>query len=421
LIFDFDNWQEIWASISRNRLRTLLTAFGVFWGIFMLMLLIGSGNGLQNGVTSGFSRFATNSFFVWGRRTGKPYRGLAPGRDITMDNDDTAAIGQVPAVEIVAPRNQLGGHGGGNNVTRGVHAGAFSVMGDYPAVWKMQPLELARGRFLNPLDLDQRRKVAVIGTRVRDVLFDRGDNPLDQEIRINGVYFKVIGVFKSLNQGERADRDAETIFVPFTTFQQAFNYGNRVGWYMIKVRDDASAVDTEKTVLNLLRERHRVAPDDSRAFGSFNLAEEYNKIQNLFLGIRILVWIVGVGTLSAGVIGVSNIMLIIVRERTGEIGLRRAIGATPARIIAQVVLESVALTASAGYFGLLAGVAVIELVRTMLANAPSTGRQMFVNPGVGFDSAIQCLIILIASGVLAGLLPARRAVSISPREALRAE
>jgi putative ABC transport system permease protein len=421
VIFDFDSWQEIWASISRNRLRTILTAFGVFWGIFMLMLLIGSGNGLENGVTAGFSRFATNSFFVWGRRTGKPYRGLSPGRDITMDNQDTAAISKVPGVEIVAPRNQLGGHRGGNNVTRGVNSGAFSVMGDYPAVWKMQPLELADGRFLNPLDLDQRRKVAVIGTRVRDVLFDRDENPLEKHIRINGVYFKVIGVFKSLNQGERADRDAETVFIPFTTFQQAFNYGDRVGWYMIKVRDDASAKDAEEAVLTMLRERHRVAPDDSRAFGSFNLADEFHKIQNLFLGIRILVWIVGIGTLAAGVIGVSNIMLIIVRERTSEIGLRRAIGATPIRIISQVVLESVALTASAGYFGLLAGVAVIELIRTTLAHAPSTGRQMFVNPGVGFDSAVQCLIILVASGVLAGLLPARRAISISPREALRTE
>lgn len=419
-MFDLDSWQEIWESLRKNKLRTLLTAFGVFWGIFMLVVMLGSGSGLENGVSSGFGSGATNSFFVWAQRTSKPYAGLPPGRRFRMNNEDIAALESMPESAVVAPRNQLGGYMGGNNVTRGDRTGGFSVMGDTPAILGIQSYRMELGRFLNPLDLEERRKVAVIGTRVRELLFDPGEDPVDESIRIQGVYFKVVGVLSSAASGDRGDRDAQTIFVPFTTFQTAFNQGNEVGWFAITSAPGTLASETEEKALQLLRARHRVHPDDERAFGHFNMEEEYQKIQGLFGGIGALVWIVGIGTLAAGVIGVSNIMLIIVKERTREIGLKRAIGATPWTIRVQIVLEAIVLTGVAGYLGMVAGVGLVELVRIGLESS-GTQAAMFQNPGVDLNDALQALVILVVSGTLAGLIPAQRAVAISPVEALRHE
>jgi putative ABC transport system permease protein len=419
-MFDRDSWYEIYASLAKNRLRTALTAFGVFWGIFMLMVLLGSGEGLQNGTTAGFADGATNSFYVWTRRTSKPYRGLPPGRSFELNNQDTEAIRrQIPEAAVIAPRNQLGGFRSGNNVTRGIKAGGFNVMGDYPEIRDIQSLTIEEGRFLDPLDLEEGRKVAVIGTRVREVLFDRDEEAIGDHIKINGVYFKVIGLFSPNSRGEQATRDAETIYIPFTTFQRAFNYGNRVAWYAITSQPHVSASVVEKKVLKLLAQRHRVAPDDTRAFGHWNTEEDYLKIQGLFRGIRMLIWIVGIGTLAAGVIGVSNIMLIVVKERTKEIGLRCAIGATPLGIMGQVVLESIVLTALAGYLGLFGGICLVEGARVAL-EAAGANAQMFHNPGVDFANAVQALGVLVFSGGLAGMIPARRAVAISPVEALHA-
>jgi putative ABC transport system permease protein len=419
-LFDLDHWQEIKTALLRNRLRTALTAFGVFWGIFLLMVMLGSGAGLKNGVMRGFSDGATNSFFIWTQRTSKPHRGMPAGRRVELDNGDVTAIREkVPEVEVVAPRNQLGGFGGGNNVTRGRKSGAFNVNGDYPDIARIRPVRIQKGRFLDPIDVDERRKVAVIGSRVKDLLFARGEEAIGQAIEIRGVYFQVVGVFSSLQSGDDAEREAQTIFVPFTTFQRAFNFGNRVGWLAVTVKPSVPASVAEKGVLDLLRSRHRVAPDDARAFGHFNLEEEFAKVQGLFTGIRLLVWLVGIGTLAAGAIGVSNIMLIIVKERTKEIGIRRAVGARPSAIVAQVVLESVILTSISGYAGLVAGVALVELVGRLLPKG--SGNAMFLNPDVGVGEALQALAILIGAGVLAGLAPAQRALKVSPMMALRSE
>ena len=418
-LLDLDHWQEIRVALLRNRTRTALTAFGVFWGIFLLMVMLGSGTGLRKGVLQGFSDGATNSFFVWTQRTQKPYAGMPAGRGIRMTNGDVAAIREkVPEAEVVAPRNQLRGFGGGNNVSRGRKTGAFSVMGDYPEIRRIQSLRIEKGRFLNPVDVEESRKVAVIGTRVRELLFERGEEPVGESIVVRGVYFQVVGVFASPQTGDAAERDAQTIFVPFTTFQRAFNYGDRVGWMAIISRPDVPASVAEEKVLSLLRSRHKVAPDDIRAFGHFNLEEEYRKIQGLFSGIRILVWIVGVGTLAAGVIGVSNIMLIIVKERTKEIGIRRALGAKPSAVVSQIVSESVILTALAGYFGLVAGIALVVAIGRLL---PPGGAGMFLDPDVGVGEALQALAILVAAGVVAGLAPAQRALAVSPTVALRSE
>ena len=419
-LFDLDHWQEIKIALLRNRLRTTLTAFGIFWGIFLLMVMLGSGSGLRNGVMRGFEGGATNSFFIWSQRTQKPYAGMPAGRRPQLTNADVQAIrDKIPAVEVVAPRNQLGGFAGANNVTRGRKAGAFSVMGDYPEIQRIQSFKIQSGRFLSPLDIEDSRKVAVIGTRVRDVLFERGEEPIGRSIVIHGVYFQVVGVFQSVQMGDDADRDAQTLFVPFTTFQRAFNFGERVGWLAVISQPHIPASQAEESVLSLLKSRHKVAPDDLRAFGHFNLEEEYTKVQGLFTGIRILVWLVGIGTLAAGAIGVSNIMLIIVKERTKEIGIRRAIGAKPPAVVAQIVLEAVILTAVAGYVGMVCGIAVMELVKQLLP--PGDGSRMFTNPDVGVSEALQALAILVTAGVLAGLAPAQRALQVSPTVALRSE
>jgi putative ABC transport system permease protein len=422
-LFELDTWQEIWAALSKNRLRTFLTAFGVFWGIFLLVLLLGAGNGLANGVNAGFAGAATNSFFCWGMRTSKPYAGLQAGREIQFTNEDWKAIvAQVPDAKVVAPRLQMGGFRGGVNVVRGTETGSFSVMGDMPEIATIQSLAVDQGRFLNRIDIEEKRKVAVIGKKVIESLFEPDEPPVGERIRINGVEFEVVGTFRSRQSGGDGERDAETIFVPFSTYQQAFNAINRVNWFAVTSKDGVPVSVIEKQVLDLLRSRHKVAPDDRRGIGNFNLENEYKKIQGLFTGIKLLMWIVGVGTLAAGAIGVSNIMLIIVRERTREIGIRRAVGATPWKVQRQILTESVILTLAAGLLGLAAAVGLLELVSSLLPATGGSGEpQMFQRPGVDLSAGIQALLVLVVSGTLAGFAPARRAVAINPVVALRSE
>jgi len=418
-MFDRDNWQEILSTISKNKLRTFLTAFGVFWGIFMLVIMLGSGNGLQHGVLSDFNGTATNSFFCWTQRTSKPYKGMKPGRFFRFNNDDAIALRrEVPELDVIAPQNQLGGYEGANNVTHGLKTGPFSVMAHYPVISKIMAINISEGRFLNDNDIKENRKVAVIGRRPREVLFDKTEPVLGEYIRINGVYFRVIGITQPTGAGDQSREQAESIYVPFTTFQHAFNYGDNVGWFAITSKPDVPASVAEEKALALLRERHKVAPDDQLAIGHWNMEKQFNKLNGLFEGISILVWIVGTGTLIAGVIGVSNIMLIIVKERTREIGIKRALGATPFAVVSQIIMESIFLTSFAGYFGLVTGIGLLELASTMFP--PGEG-SMFTNPTVDLSVALKALSVLIVSGALAGLIPASRAVAISPVDALRNE
>ncbi len=422
-MFDLDHWQEIWAALSKNRLRTFLTAFGVFWGILLLVLLLGSGNGLANGVNSGFSGMATNSVFVWAMRTSKPYAGLPAGRRIEFDDADWRAVeAQIPEAETIAPRLQLGGWRGGARVSRGQNSGTFTVTGELPAIQRVQSLAVTSGRFVNDLDIENRRKVALIGQRVREILFDKDEEPIGGAFEINGVQFKVIGIFKSRQTGRDADEVAQSVIVPFTTFQQAFNAVGRVHWFALVGRDGVAAEELEKKTLALLQNRHKIAPDDRRGIGSFNLQEEYDKIQGLFTGIRALMWIVGLGTLAAGAIGVSNILLIVVRERTKELGIRRAVGATPWKVRGQILLEAVLLTSVSGLAGLMLGVFLLEVIGSLLPATGANGEpSMFQAPGVDLGAVTWALAVLVAAGTVAGFLPAQRAVSISPVEALRAD
>ena len=422
-IFDRDLWQEIFHTLKKNKLRTFMTAFGVFWGIFMLIIMLGSGKGLENGVTSGMGSFATNSVFVWGQRTTIPYKGLPRGRNVNFNNDDIEALRQsIPEIKYLAPKIQGWSSGdGSNNVVRGDKTGAFSIMGEYPEWNKIDPMDIFEGRFINKKDIDDRRKIAVIGTRVREVLFEEDEDPVGDYIRIQGVYFRVVGVFKPLNTNINFGGEKEqSIYIPFTTLQKTYNYGDFVGWFSVTSDDHVEASVIETKVIDLLARRHNVHPDDNEAFGHFNLQEEFEQMRGLFAGISGLIWVVGIGTLLAGVIGISNIMLVIVKERTREIGIQRAIGATPVNIMGQIIIESVLLTSLAGYIGLVIGVALVEGINYALVTFGAEN-EMFKSPEVDFRVAVTALVILIVSGAFAGLIPAQRAVRVRPIDALRDE
>jgi putative ABC transport system permease protein len=422
-MFDRDSWQEIFHTLRKNKLRTLLTAFGVFWGIFMLIIMLGSGAGLENGVTSGMGGFASNSFFVWTERTSIPYKGFPRGRWFNFKNEDIEGLRKnIPEIQYIAPKIRGWSSGDGtNNTVRKNKTGAFSIMGEYPVWSKIDPMEMIQGRFINDIDIDENRKVAVIGTRVREVLFEADEDPIGDYIQIQGVYFQVVGVFKPLNTNINFGGEKEqSIFLPFSTLQKTYNYGDIVGWFSITSDPSVPASVVEEKTIQFLAKRHSIHPDDNEAFGHFNLEEEFNQMTGLFKGINGLIWIVGIGTLLAGVIGISNIMLVIVRERTKEIGIQRALGATPERIMTQIVTEAVFLTILAGYIGLVLGVGLVELINYLLINAGEPN-EMFQRPEVDFNIALSSLLILVVFGALAGLVPARRAVRIRPIDALRDE
>ena len=421
-MFDLDRWQEIMSALKKNKLRTFFTAFGVFWGIFMLVIMLGSGTGLKNGVASDFGDFATNSVFMWSRPTTVPYKGLPRARNFNFKNDDIAALRrEIPEIEYLAPRTQGGGFRGGNNVVRGTKSGAFSVMGDYPEWNLIDPVVIDNGRFLNHADLKEKRKVAVIGNKVYEVLFKPGEEAIGQYIQIQGIYFQVVGVFKPKNSGVNFGGEKEqSVFIPLTTFQRVYNWGDVVGWFAFTSKPGIPVSVVEEKASALLRRRHSVSPDDPQAIGSFNMQKQYNQMIGLFAGINGLIWIVGIGTLLAGVIGISNIMLVIVKERTKEIGIQRALGASPMNIISQIITESVFLTTFAGYVGLVIGVFILEGVNYALSQGGGDST-MFKNPNIDFNMAIIALVILIFSGAVAGLIPARKAVSIKPIDALRYE
>ena len=416
-MFDKDRWQEIFEALGKNKVRTILTGFGVGWGMTMLVLMMGAGKGLQNAVTFGFNAWATNSMFLWTQATSMPYQGFQKGRRFNLRNEDANALkAEIPELDLVCPRAQLGGYRGSNNIIRNEKTAAASIYGDIPDYFKLEKRDLKDGRFLNEEDQTQKRKVCVVGKRVVDMLFDPEEQVVGQFIRVNGVYFKVVGVYDTKRKGEDAEEDLQTVMIPLSTFQQTFNWGNIVGWFSLSAKDGYSIQALEPKILGVLKKRHSIHPDDDRAFGHWNLEQEFNKMNGLFIGINMLSLVVSLFSLFAGAIGISNIMLVVVKERTKEIGIRRAIGATPWNIKGQIILEAVFLTTIAGIIGIVFGVWVMHMVDVNFGDSPQ-----FLHPGVGLNLVLMAFGILLVVGVLAGLLPAARATQIKPVEALRVD
>ena len=422
MFIDLDGLRETLYTLRQNKLRSVLTAFGVFWGVYMIIVLVGVGNGLQNGTYDSFGSLATNSVFVWARSTTKYYLGYPRGRKFKFRNGDIAAIrSAIPEIEHLAPRGRARGHHGGNNVVHKDKKATVTVYGDYPAIRHIRLMKMQRGRFINLRDIEQRRKVAVIGYQAESLLFEKGEDPVGKYISIRGIPVQVVGVFRFTNPNEKDEKeDAKAVLLPLTTFQKLFHRGDKIGLFCLTAVAGVPASEAKDKLVSLMARRHRVAPEDLRAFGHWNMEEDFRKVQKLFAGIRFLIWFVGLFTLMAGVIGVSNIMLITVKERTREIGIKRAVGATPVAIVWQLVVETVLLTASSGYIGLVAGVFTLEMVNMAMVLL-GVRAELFKNPAIDLSVALYALLALILSGALAGLIPAARAVRIRPVEALRYE
>ena len=410
-----DGLQEILYTLRMNKLRTALTAFGVFWGIFMLILLLGAGRGMQNGIYNDFGSDVLDFIVVYTGTTSVAYNGRGVGRYIELTKDDIAAIEQkIPGVRFAASENQREGI----SVVYDKKNGSFGVHGvpdDYFNIKESIPFSF--GRKINSIDDEQIRKIAVIGKVVSERLFGKDVDPVGKNIRVNGVVMKVVGMF--YDKGNRG-RDSERVYIPQNTFQKLFGTSDKIGSIWLRPNVGVDGFELEKAVIKLLQQRHQVSPEDKRAIRSFNMAEPAKMVNGLFLAINGFIWFVGLGTLTAGIVGVSNIMIITVKERTREIGIRKALGATPLGIVSTLLMESILVTAVAGYAGLALGVGLLELVAFGLRSA-GANLPFFQNPEVNFQVAITSIILLVVVGALAGLVPALKAARIAPIEAMRAD
>lgn len=415
-----DSLQEILYTLRQNKLRTGLTAFGVFWGILMLILLLGAGRGMQNAFSDGWSNDVADSIWIFPSTTSVPYMGLPVGRQIALNEGDMAAIRQqIPGVRFLSSENPLGSFISSDiSVTYGAKSGTFGVLGVADQYFNIkEKVRFDDGRRLNKLDEDDNRKVVVIGTRVSERLFLTHAEAIGKEIQINGISFRVIGLFYDKgNQGRMSER----IYMPVTGFKKAFGGGQEVALITVRPKSGFDGIKLEEDILALLKQRHKIAPEDVRAIGVSNKAREAQDINAMFTGLNMFIWMVGIGTLLAGIVGVSNIMIITVKERTREIGIRKALGAKPGSIIGSLLFESVMVTGIAGYGGLVLGVALLEGVSAMLTKF-NIELPFFRQPEIDLGIAVSALLLLILAGVLAGLMPALRAARIMPIEAMRAE
>lgn len=408
-LFERDTWQEVYDSISKNKLRSILTMVGVWWGILLLIGLLGSAKGIENSFNRLFGDFATNSVFVWGQTTSKPFRGFQEGKSIRLSLSDAKKVEEnVDGIEFVVPRNQNQAL-----VIRKFLSGTFVLAGDYPLLDKVQKKKMINGRFINQNDIDEKKKVAVISEETYKQLFEKDEDAVGEYIQINSINFVVIGVFEESNIGS-----GDQMHIPFTTFQQIYNKGEEIGWMMITGKPDKDIRQIESDAKLILKNLNNVHPEDKRAFGSFNLGERFSKMTGFLIGMQFLTWFVGIATLIAGVFAIGNILLITVKERTKEIGVRRALGATPFEIKRQIVIEAVAITLVAGFFGIISGGWILIAIDKFLGQGDEA---VFVNASVSIGVVFVALIILVVLGTLIGLIPAFKATSVKPIDALREE
>lgn len=409
-MLDLDKWQEILGTMSKNRLRTFLTGFSVAWGIFMLIILLGAGNGLQNGIDEQFRRDAVNTIWFGAGTTSKAHKGMQPGRRIRFKNQDYEYLRtNIPGIDKISARYYLWRN---RVVSHGKEYGVFDLVSCHPDYSYIENLTITRGRFINEIDIKKRRKVVTIGIRAKDALFKDGKEALGEYVKLNGVLFQVVGVFT-----DRTERDENRLYLPVSTAQMITNGGNDI--HNLTITSNLSASESEElenTLRSVMAERHRFDVDDKNAMWMWNTIKEYKKFTNLFLGIKIFVSVIGIFTIIAGVVGVSNIMIIVVNERTKEIGIRKAIGATPKSVVGMIIFEAVIITGFAGYIGLISGIGLLELLSNVIPK-----NDFFVNPEVNFTVAVVATIILIVAGTFAGLIPALKASRIKPVIALRDE
>ncbi|UMB61453.1 ABC transporter permease [Lutibacter sp. A80] len=411
-LFDSDTWQEIYSSIRKNKMRTGITIIGVMWGIFLLVVLLGAARGVENNFNKLFGTFATNSVFIWAQQTSKPFKGFQEGKSLTLKMSDLENIkNEIEGLEFVVPRHQTQALAINN-----FKSGTFGVFGDFPELDNVQKKDLVYGRFINDNDIKEKRKVCVIEEEIYKQLFDIDVYPIGTYIKINNINYKVVGMYKEGQVGGGGPQG--NIHIPFTTYQQVYNKGDNVGWMMVTGKPEYDITQIEADVKLLLRNLHKVHPEDERAFGSFNLGEMIKQVTGFLTGMQFLTWFVGIATLIAGVFAIGNILLITVKERTNEIGIRRALGAKPWEIKRQIILESVFLTSIAGALGIIFGGLVLMLIDATIGSGPEA---VLSNPTVDIPVVIIAAITLVVLGTLIGLIPAQTAVSIRPIEALREE
>lgn len=407
-MLDLDQWQEIFSTMRQNKLRTFLTGFSVAWGIFMLVILLGAGNGLAKGVMHNFSD-ARNSVWMGGGQTSKAYGGLNAGRPIEFTNEDLDLIQKKD--------DEIDNISAFYGIWRGIvnyqnNYGDFNVQAINPGHQVTEAVELVSGRLLNKLDMKEYRKVAIIGKAMKEELF-KDEDPIGKYVVLNGISFKVVGVFTDTHEGE-----TRRMFVPISLAQKTFITKNRVGGISFTIGDATVAESNNliKDLKNSLAKKYNFDPEDTRAMWSWNALESYQQMQSMFKGINLFVLLIGIFTIIAGIVGVSNIMLIVVKERTKEIGIRKALGAKPSSIIWMIIQEAVLITGVAGYLGLVFGVLILEGVTRVM---PAT--DFFRNPGINFTVAISATLMIILAGCLAGYIPARKAANIRPVIALHDE
>jgi len=416
-MFDLDKWQEIFETMRRNKLRTFLTAFGVFWGIFILIVLLGAGKGMENGVKRAFGDRVVNSYWLWAWKTTVPSHGLKPGRQIVFENEDLEDIArQVDGVEIIGSRNNLFGE---YVVKYKDKNGSFRMFGATNTFFAINGEKLNAGRLLNKYDEQERRKVVVLGEKAKKVLFGN-DEAIGKLVEIKGIYFQVVGVY---NTNENNGRNEERGYIPFSTLQHTFGQQNRVERIALVGNKNIEPQEMKDKIKRLMAKKHKFAFEDDQAMGVDSNAENMKQFLGLFAAIATFVWVIGIMTLIAGIVGVSNIMLIIVQERTREIGVRKALGATPFSIVSLILMESIVITGLAGYMGLLAGASLLSLFAWLIDMAEASGARVgfFYRPEIDVATGLAAIVVLVIAGAIAGLMPALRAARIKPIEALRAD
>ncbi len=420
IIFKKDTWQEIYYSLKNNKLRTFLTMIGVGWGMFLFVALLGAAKGMENGFEKLFSGFATNSIFLWAQNTSIPYDGFPKGRKMNLHLGDLEMLPKkIPQIDYISPQSARGNFGSpGESFSRNGKTATYTLNGDFPVGNKISEKKLIFGRYLNDADISGNKNVIVIGEEIYKNFFDakKNENPVGKSVNVKGIFFNVIGVFR-VKKGAGMEND-QSAFIPFSTFSKMYNDGDKVGFFAIVSKPDADLTAVEDKVKTELKKKYNVSPEDTNAFGTFNLGKEFAKFTGFLTGMQLLTIIVGTLTILAGVIAISNILLITVKERTKEIGIRRALGAKPAEVRNQILLESVVITLTSGLLGFMCGILLLMMIDIATKNQDEFP---FYNPTVNYSEVFGAMAVMVILGLIIGMIPAQRAVKIRPIEALRSE